>query len=66
MDIFRQGMFETVDKEAAEIRKKIEGGMYYGIPISEYPKQDNVQLVIAYHLYSIESLSKKVTGREAV
>jgi len=61
-DTFRQHMFDRIDEQAGEIRRKLDGGMYYGIPISEYPNQDNIQLVIAYHLHFMESLATKVEG----
>ena len=59
-DFHRQIRFDEISKQAADIRKQIDGGMYYGIPIVDYPNQDDVYLVISYSLRHMKDLAVKV------
>lgn len=52
--------FDQIAAEATAIRRKLEGGMYYGIPISKYPNQADVHLAIAYNLRFMEDLAVRV------
>lgn len=55
-------IFKDVEEQAAQIRKQIEGGMYYGIPIADYPNQEDVYLVISYNLHYAKELAGRVEG----
>ena len=60
-----QVIFDNVKEEADAIRKQIEGAKFYGILVSEYPNQVDVELVIAYHLMYIKDVAERVTMPEA-
>ena len=57
---YKEAIFDNVKEEADAIRKQIEGAKFYGIMVSEYPNQADVELVIAYDLMFIKNLAKRV------
>ena len=59
-DVFKESIFDDVADQAKVIREKLKDGIYYGIPLSSFPNQDDAQLVIAYSLRFMEDLAARV------
>ncbi len=57
---FKEAIFDEVAEQAADVRKKLEGAIYYGIPLSSFPNQEDVLLALAYNLRFMESLAGRV------
>ena len=62
---FKEAIFDNVAEEAAAIRKQIEGALFYGVPIDEYPSRADVELVIAYNLVFIKGAANRIEIPEA-
>ncbi len=57
---FKEAIFDEVANQATDIRNKLEGAIYYGIPLDSFPNQEDAILAIAYNLHFMESLAVKV------
>ena len=57
---FKEAIFDEVAEQADSIRNKLEGAIYYGIPLDSFPNREDAVLAIAYNLHFMESLAVRV------